>query len=129
MVGLDVTHHATATPDVVERIAAIGTRPAAFVVELLGFFRESYRREQGFEHPPVHDPCAVAQVIDPSVLTTRAAPLDVELSGHLTRGMTVADLRRPAPPGCRTRVAVGIDRNRFWDLVVDALERIGEVSP
>ena len=129
MVGLDVTHHATATPDVVERVAAIGTRPASFVVELLEFFRGAYRREQGFENPPVHDPCAVARVIDPTVLTTRAAPLDVELSGHLTRGMTVADLRRPAPPGCTTQVAVGIDRDRFWDLVVDALERIGEVAP
>jgi purine nucleosidase len=127
MVGLDVTHQALATPDVLERIAAVGTRPATFVVELLTFFREAYRRDQGFEHPPVHDPCAMARVIDPSVLTTRPAPLDVELTGRLTRGMTVADLRGPAPEGCTTQVAVGIDPARFWDLVVDALERIGEV--
>src|ERR1700754_309628 len=71
LVGLDVTHQALATPDVVDRIAAIGTRPAAFVVELLEFFRGPYRRDQGFEHPPVHDPCAVARVIDSTVLTTR----------------------------------------------------------
>ncbi len=37
MVGLDVTHQALATPDVLERIAAVGTRPATFVVELLTF--------------------------------------------------------------------------------------------
>lgn len=126
MVGLDVTHQALATPDVVARIAAVGTRPAAFVVELIDFFRAAYLRDQGMPDPPVHDPCAVARVIDPAVLTTRYAPLDVELSGRLTRGSTVADLRRPAPEGCTTQVAVGIDRERFWDLVVDALERIGE---
>jgi purine nucleosidase len=128
MVGLDVTHQALATPDVLARVAAVGTRPAVFVLELLEFFGAAYLREQGFAHPPVHDPCAVARVIDPAVLTTRYAPLDVELSGLLTRGTTVADLRGSAPPGCTTQVATGIDRDRFWDLVVDALERIGDVA-
>ncbi|MEV0445674.1 nucleoside hydrolase [Streptomyces spectabilis] len=128
MVGLDLTHQALATPEVVERIAAVGTRPAAFVGELLDFFGTMYLREQGFEHPPVHDPCAVAYVIDPSVMTVRKAPVDIELTGTLTLGMTVADFRSPAPADCRTQVAVDLDHGRFWDLVVDALERIGEVS-
>lgn len=129
MVGLDVTHQALATPDVRERIAAIGTGPSRFVGEALDFFASTYLAEQGFEHPPVHDPCAVARVIDPTVVTTRPAPLDIELAGRLTTGMTVADMRGPAPAGCTTQVATGIERDRFWDLVVDALERIGEVSP
>ena len=95
MVGLDLTHQALATPDVVDRIAALGTRPARFVTEVLEFFGTTYRAEQGFPHPPVHDPCAVARVIDPAVLTTRRAPVTVELAGSHTRGMTVADLRAP----------------------------------
>ena len=74
----------------------------------------------------MHDPCAVAFVIDPQVLTTRCAPLDVELSGTLTTGMTVADLRAPAPPDCHTRVALTLHHARFWDLVVDALARLGD---
>ena len=125
MVGLDVTHQAVATPAVRERIAAVGSAPAAFVGELLDFFGATYLREQGFLAPPVHDPVAVAYVIDPSVLEVRAAPLDVELSGTLTLGMTVADLRAPAPADCTTHVSLGIDDARFWDLVVDAFERIG----
>jgi hypothetical protein len=32
----------------------------------------------------------------------------------------------PPPGGGGTSVAVGLDRERFWDLVVDALERIGD---
>ncbi|GAA2242686.1 nucleoside hydrolase [Herbiconiux moechotypicola] len=126
MVGLDLTHQALATPDVVERIRAIGTAPSRFVVELLEFFGQSYEEAQGFTSPPVHDPCAVARVIDPSVMTVRRAPLDVELSGTLTLGMTVADFRRPAPEDCTTSVAVELDHERFWSLIVDALERIGE---
>ena len=126
MVGLDLTHQALATPAVAERIAAVGTRPARFVGELLDFFAETYREVQGFDAPPVHDPCAVAYVIDPSVLTVRRAPLDVELTGTLTLGMTVADFRAPAPESCVTQVAVDLDVDRFWDLVVNALERIGD---
>lgn len=128
MVGLDLTHQALATPDVVERIAALGTAPSRFVGEILESFAGTYRAEQGFAHPPVHDPCAVARVIDPAVLTTRRAPVAIELTGRHTRGMTVADLRRPPPPECRTQVAVDLDHARFWDLVIDALERIGEPS-
>ncbi|KAD3514864.1 nucleoside hydrolase [Arthrobacter yangruifuii] len=128
MVGLDLTHQALATDEVAERIAAVGTKPAKFVGELLEFFGEAYKDAQGFDFPPVHDPCAVAYVIDPSVMTTRRVPLDVELTGTLTLGMTVADFRAPAPADCNTSVAVDLDHRKFWDLVVDALQRIGEVE-
>jgi purine nucleosidase len=126
MVGLDVTHHALATPDVVAAIAAVDTAPARFVVELLDFFGQTYRDTQGFEHPPVHDPCAVALVIDPSVMTVVRVPLDIELSGSLTLGMTVADFRSVAPENCTTHAGTNLDHAKFWALIVDALVRIGD---
>lgn len=128
MVGLDLTHQALATPEVAEQVRAVGTTPAQFVLELFEFFTASYKENQGFEFPPVHDPCAVAYVADPEVMTVRTAPVDVELTGTLTLGMTVADLRGPAPPGCHTQVTVQLDHQRFWELVVGALRRIGQVE-
>jgi len=110
----------------VARIAELNTGPARFVADLLEFFAGTYRTRQGFPAPPVHDPCAVAFVIDPEVLTTRRTPLDVELHGALTTGMTVADLRGPEPADCHTRVATTLDHARFWDLVIDALTRLGD---
>jgi purine nucleosidase len=126
MVGLDVTHQALATPDVVATIAAIDTAPARFVVELLDFFGRTYRDALGFEHPPVHDPCAVALVIDPSVMTVVRVPLDIELTGSLTLGMTVADFRSAPPDDCTTHAATDLDHAKFWALIVDALVRIGD---
>jgi inosine-uridine nucleoside N-ribohydrolase len=32
----------------------------------------------------------------------------------------------PTPQDCHTQVAVDLDHVRFWDLIIDALERIGE---
>ena len=127
MVGLDLTHQALATPAVVARIAELGTAPARFVADLLEFFAGTYRTLQGFAAPPVHDPCAVAFVIDPGVLTTRRAPLDVELHGALDHR---DDGGRPARTGARRLPHPGGGHagprrgsGTWWS---DALARIGD---
>ena len=126
MVGLDLTHQAIATPDVVARATAIGTAPARFFGELMEFFTAAYRDVAGFDHPPVHDPCAVAYVIDPTLFRTVRAPIDIELHGSLTVGMTVVDTRAPAKADCPTQYAADLDVEGFWALVIDALQRIGD---
>lgn len=127
MVGLDLTHQALCTPAVQKQIEGIGTDLAQFVSGLMDFFRKSYQDNQDFVDPPVHDPCTVAYLIDPTVMTTRRCPVDVELDGTLTAGMTVADLRGPEPSAedCHTQVAVKLDFDKFWGLIEDAIRRIG----
>lgn len=127
MVGLDLTHQALCTPEVQHRIDAISTDSSHFASGLMDFFRKTYQDNQDFIDPPVHDPCTVAYLIDPSVVSTRRCPLDVEIHGDLTLGMTVADLRGPEPSAeeCHTQVAVKLDFDKFWDLIVDAIVAIG----
>jgi len=124
MVGLDLTHQALATPAVLQRIAALGTPISKIAVQLMEFFRETYRRNSGFDSPPVHDPCAVARVIDASVMTCVDAYVAIETRGDLTSGMTVTDFsgRRGQK---NVQVATVLDADRFWDLMVDAIARIG----
>ena len=127
MVGLDLTHQALCTPQVQSRIDAIGTDLSAFASGLMDFFRKSYQNNQDFIDPPVHDPCTVAYLIDPSVMATRRCPLDVEIADGPTLGMTVADLRGPEPSAkdCHTQVALKLDFDKFWNLIIDAITRIG----
>lgn len=127
MVGLDLTHQALCTPEVQKRIENIGIPLAQFVSDSMDFFRQAYKDNQNFVDPPVHDPCTIAYLIDPSVVQTRRCPLDVEIHGELTSGMTVADLRGPEPSTdkCNTQVATKLDFDKFWDLVTEAIERIG----
>jgi purine nucleosidase len=126
MIGLDLTHQALCTPARQRDIESIGTSTAKFVSQLMDFFRKSYEKNQGFVDPPVHDPCTVAYLIDPSVITVRKAPIDVETQGTLTLGMTVADLRAPAPADCHTQFGVKLDVDRFWQLIHEAIANIGE---
>lgn len=123
MVGLDLTHQALATDEIAEKISQLGSETAEFVLGLFTFFRKAYKDSQGFEFPPVHDPCTIAYLIDPSIVKTVQVPIDVELQGTLTTGMTVADFRAPAPPDCPTWAATELDFDRFWDLIIDAIKR------
>ncbi|WP_018143092.1 uridine-preferring nucleoside hydrolase UriH [Alloscardovia criceti] len=127
MVGLDLTHQALCTPQVQREIEALDTDLAQFVSGLMDFFRFAYSKNEDFVDPPVHDPCTIAYLIDSSIVQTRRCPVDIELNGTLTLGMTVADFRGPEPSEeeCHTQVATKLDFDKFWDLVKDAIQRIG----
>lgn len=125
MVGLDLTHQALATPDVIGRVTAIGTPVATAMAELLVFFRDAYLADQGMPAPPVHDPCAVARVIEPGIMTVRDAFVAVETAGRWTSGMTVTDFGDAYGQQPNTHVATTLDVSRFWDLMIDALRACG----
>lgn len=124
MVGLDLTYQALATAAVKKEIAGIDSQAARFLTQVLARFSENYKRSKGFDEPPVHDPCAVAYVIDPMVMQTRKAVVHVECWGRYSNGMTVTDLRRPAPEDCHTSVAVKLYQTRFWNLITDAVKNL-----
>ncbi|MDB4873019.1 MAG: Ribosylpyrimidine nucleosidase [Gemmatimonadales bacterium] len=128
MHGLNVTHQALATPDVLDRLRVLGTPLADTCVELLTFFASTYRRLWGFEAPPLHDPVAVAYVIDRAVVGCVKAPVRIEVTGEHTRGATVIDLHDRM--GWEPNVTVGLrlDRERFWDLMVGAVRYLGDGS-
>jgi inosine-uridine nucleoside N-ribohydrolase len=125
MIGLNLTYQALATTEVVARISALGTEVAAMAVELMDFFREAYLRRSGFPAPPVHDACAVARVIAPELVECVETFVAVETASDLTRGMTLVDFdnRFERPPNAL--VATRLDFDGFWNLMLDAIERIG----
>ncbi|MTD13212.1 ribonucleoside hydrolase [Nakamurella sp. YIM 132087] len=125
MMGLEVSHQALATPEIRSRIAGLGTDIGVFADQMLEFFQARYLEHQGFESAPVHDLCPVVGLIDPTIFEFVRGPIAVETAGRLTDGRTVVDLRLPAGDDCRHRAGVGLDFDRFWDVVIDALSRLG----
>jgi inosine-uridine nucleoside N-ribohydrolase len=121
MVGLNLTHQAQATPEVVERLRAIANPAAEAAVGWLTFFADSYRTIYGFAGPPVHDPCALALVIDPPLVRTVEAFVGIETEGRWTRGATVVDLTGRLGRPANARVAMELDAPGFWKLVLGAI--------
>lgn len=124
MHGLNVTHQVQATPDVLARIRELGSPLAEVCSDLLTFYGDRYR-QLGFDGPPLHDPVAVAGVIDPEIATYVETPLAIELRGEHTRGATVADLEGHTGRAPNAAVALALDRQHFWVLMLRALAELG----
>ena len=125
MCGLNVTHQALVTGDVLGRFDRIGTPLARVCVEWMTFFASTYRDLFGFEAPPLHDPVAVARVIDPAIVHCVEANLVIETKGDWTAGATVVDLDGYTGRPPNARIAVTLDREAFWNRVVTAITALG----
>lgn len=124
MVGLNVTHRALVTQAVRDRLAATGTRTAAFGDELLEFFCRTNDEVFGMPEGPLHDPVAVAVLVAPDVVTLRRTRLDIELTGTETLGATSVDFDGMLRREPNAHVAVELDVERFWVLVETAVARL-----
>ena len=118
MAGLDVTHKALIYKEDTERIRSVGNKVAVMVAELMDFF-EKFHMDMGFEGSPLHDPCAVAYLINPDIFTTKKAKVNVETKGEHTLGCTVADYNADVK---NVDVLLDIDREKFIDMLVDAMK-------
>jgi purine nucleosidase/pyrimidine-specific ribonucleoside hydrolase len=121
MVGLDVTHRALVKPAQLRQAGRIGE----VVAELLEFYGGFHRSVYGWDGSPIHDAVAVAHVIDPDLLEVERLNVRIDTESELCRGRTVVDLWRRTGLEPTASVAVGIDSERFVDLLQERLARLG----
>jgi inosine-uridine nucleoside N-ribohydrolase len=120
MIGLDVTHEALLLDEHVERLRASG-RTGQMVAELYDFFHRFHARTYGFAGSPIHDAVTVAHVIRPDLVRTEHRHVEVECDSELTRGRTVVDLWRRTGNEPNAHVGIGIDGDRFVELLLERL--------
>ena len=120
---LQTTHTVLATQDIQERVQALGTPFAAQILKLLHFFAATYKHEFEFDFPPVHDPLAVAYVIQPDLLKTKRAKVDIEVHSPLTAGQTIVDLRPQSLKHVNVTVCFSVDVRSAWELIMTAIEK------
>ena len=124
MCGLDVTHQALVTKEIFQRLEEMETSVSRTIIGLLKFFAKTYDEVFEMPDPPLHDPVAIALLIDRSVVKSRFASVQIELNGTLTRGATVVDIysRLGEKPNCH--VALELDFERFWTMMLEAIRKI-----
>jgi inosine-uridine nucleoside N-ribohydrolase len=124
MVGLDVTHQALLGPAEEAKLREAG-RVGAFVAELNVFFSRYHRETYGWEGAPIHDAVALAHVIRPELVETRRRNVEIELESDLTRGRTVVDLWNRTDREPNANVAVELDRDGFFELLIERIATLG----
>lgn len=145
VLGLNLTENIVMTPTVLCRLAeaagsssvamsvldprgtrSVASNPLIRVLEdaMRFYFEFHFQQGEGYlAH--LHDPLAAAVALDPSLAQTRPATVDVELTGTLTRGMTIADWSGRWGRAHNARVGVGVDPVTFFDRFVD---RVGSFA-
>jgi inosine-uridine nucleoside N-ribohydrolase len=124
MIGLDVTHRALLTPAWAERFRAAG-RVGTFVAELVEFFKLYHARTYGWDGAPIHDAVALAQVFRPGLVRTEHRNVEIELESELCRGRTVVDLWQRTERAPNADVAVEIDGDAFFELLLERVAALG----
>lgn len=92
MVDLDLCRKVIAFPGDVTPIRAAGGKNAELLADLLAGYI-SIGTSRGRPGMAIYDPSAAVAFVEPHSVTFTEARIDVELSGHLTRGRTVVDVR------------------------------------
>ena len=120
--GLDLTRRVAMTPEILAALAAEESPSALIPVieDAMRFYFESHEdRGHGYV-AYMHDPLAAAVALDPQLVSTRAATVDIELADVPTRGVTVADWSGDRKPNAL--IGVGVDPAVFFDRLI---ERVG----
>ncbi|HJQ58543.1 MAG TPA: nucleoside hydrolase, partial [Vineibacter sp.] len=130
MVGLNVTRRTGFSSADVQRLRASGRRVAVVLADLLAFYLARQRESFGLDLAPMHDVCAVLPYAFPELIRYAETSVQVELSGALTRGKTVCDLRAlhadtrlPArlSPTPNAKVALEADSRLLIDRVIETI--------
>ncbi len=120
MIGLDLTWQSGISQVELDRLRSIPGPRAEAVLAWVEHYAMGETNPTG-GGPAVHDVCAVAWVIDPSMFVTVPAHVQVETHGALTLGETVVDLGEyGGEPNALW--AVSLDRDRFWNLMISTLD-------
>ncbi len=143
VLGLNLTENIAMTPALLGRLATEansptapmsvlddrGTRSAAVnplirVLEDAMRFYFEFHFDQGEGYlAHLHDPLAAGVALDPDLVTTRPATIDVELTGTLTRGMTIADWSGRWGREPNALIGVDVDPVAFFDQFIARVGR------
>lgn len=141
--GLNLTEEIVMTPAILNRLAAaadsatsamsvlderairsVAPSPLIRVLEDAMRFYFEFHFDQGEGYlAHLHDPLAAAVALDPQLVVTRPATVDVELTGTLTRGMTVADWNGRWNRKPNAQIGIDTDPAAFFDRFIDRVGR------
>jgi inosine-uridine nucleoside N-ribohydrolase len=127
MVGLDVTHQVVLPGAGIDAVTAADTPTARLLGRAIPLYRAFLEKVSGLAGIYLHDPSAVAYLLDPSLFRTERWPVRVETQG-ISRGKTwpsIGDTDDAAPAAWQGRpsvnVCVGVDAPGVLDLLTARL--------
>ena len=118
---LDVTHKVLSTRSRIQRLESLGNRAGKLIAAIL---LSHGQHEDENEAAPLHDPCVIAYLLDPSLFSGRRVNVTIETRSDLTLGETVVDWREIAQQPANALWIDQVDANRFYALLIETVSRL-----
>lgn len=125
LVSLDATMQVPMTRQQVEQLAQHGSKVTTTMKQMMAYFFDVFVAQRESHDFHMHDPLCLASVFQPDLISWQPAYVDVELTGTLTIGQTVAYIHRsdmPKPPNMQ--VSLSADSGRFMQLFLERVKHV-----
>ncbi|MDQ2691458.1 MAG: nucleoside hydrolase [Chloroflexota bacterium] len=124
LVPLDVTYRCILTPHDLKMLTGIDSPITKFIVDATRFYMEFHDEYQKIEGCVINDPLALALAFAPGLCTYQDLPVDVDLSGGISMGKTVADFYNYGKKPANLRVALDVRARDFIELFLGRMENL-----
>ena len=121
---LDVTHKALTTPARIEKLRKLGNRCGSMIAQILASYERHDIEKFGLEGGPLHDPCVIGYLLDPSLFVGRRVNVVVETQSELTLGETVVDWNAVTRRAMNAFWINDIDADGFYSLLTKTVARL-----
>ena len=124
LVPLDVTYQCILTPADVNRLLKVDSPITKFVADTTRFYMEFHDEYQKIDGCVINDPLTLALTFAPELCTYQELFVDVDLSGGISLGKTVADFYDYEKKPANMKVALGVRARDFIELFVERIEHL-----
>ena len=128
LVPLDVTYQCVLRREDVKRLENVDSPITRFVADSTRFYMEFHDEYQKIEGCVINDPLALALTFAPELCTYQELPVQVDISGGISLGKTVADFYNYGKKPANLRVALEVRARDFMDLFVERMESLARSS-
>eukprot|EP01022_Parablepharisma_sp_SALTPOND_P021915 TRINITY_DN437_c0_g1_i2.p1 TRINITY_DN437_c0_g1~~TRINITY_DN437_c0_g1_i2.p1 ORF type:complete len:435 (+),score=21.88 TRINITY_DN437_c0_g1_i2:1605-2909(+) len=126
MIPIELTHTVLVTKNIFDTLKGYNAKFGDIIVQLLSFFANTYDKIFKMPDPPLHDPCTVAYVINPGIFNTEFMHVEVETGSRCCDGRTNCDIYGMTGQPKNVHVALKVDTEKFWEMMLDALGKANE---
>jgi pyrimidine-specific ribonucleoside hydrolase len=123
MMGLDVTHKAYVLEEEIDELTKLNSKVSIIVKDLL-YSVHTINKHHGIDGAVMHDPLAVASVINEELVATKLCHVDIETKGEFTRGCTVVDINNIKKKTLNARVGLEVERNKFLKMLSKMIDNL-----
>lgn len=122
--GLDVTHTVRTGPNCIAAFRAVDTRVTRAIAELFTFSSALEPGTDADPGGPLHDPCPVAYLIDPSLFAFRPCTIQVETEGAIALGHSQVEFRQRGAKAFTAQWAASADAPRLFEMLLAKVRRL-----